>query len=97
MEVSMASGHYIYMQDLRALDQCVPQEVVPLPAALCRVQTPLVGREWQAELSHHPDREYMQYIISGITSGFELDLIILTTTATVQNETCYPLVNTRKK
>ena len=60
------------MQDLTALNQCVPQEVVHLPAAFCRVNTPLVEREWQAELSHHPDSEYVQYIMDGITTGFRI-------------------------
>ena len=54
------------------IDQCVPHAGPSPPAALLRINTPLVVREWQSQLSHHPDREYVQYIIDGISSGFRI-------------------------
>ena len=45
---------------------------VQVPAWLRRVATPLMWREWKEELVAHPDTEFRDYILNGITNGFRV-------------------------
>lgn len=39
---------------------------------LCEVHTPLDIAEWRSQLCWHPDREFCQYLIDGLTDGFRI-------------------------
>ena len=43
-----------------------------LPETCNAITTPLVHRNWAAALQEHPDREYVSYILEGISQGFKL-------------------------
>lgn len=70
-ELLDASGKYIYMTELRGLDAlrspvtCVPEEIAV-------VDTPLNLEAWKVELRDHPDKEYVQYLLDGISGGFRI-------------------------
>ena len=55
------------------LDQCrlkIREENVQ--GRLAGVVTPLKLAQWEYMLAHHPDREYVAYILSGIQEGFRV-------------------------
>ena len=43
-----------------------------IPRELQRVKTPLRAREWERSLVAHPDREFCNYSLRGITEGFRV-------------------------
>ena len=43
-----------------------------IPECLSRINTPLVVEEWEKLLSHHPDREYGDYLLRGMKEGFQI-------------------------
>ncbi len=71
LEASLAGGGYIYMDDLRALEQVVLKGAPPL-YCLGAIVTPYVVAEWERLLASHPDRDFVAYIVRGITSGFRI-------------------------
>ena len=58
------------MEDLRALDSCKPQNLPVIPAEVAVVSTPLVYSAWAQELASHPDREFVDFVLAGISQGF---------------------------
>ena len=62
------AGQYQYIEDLLALEATAtgygPQCFVPA--------TPLSSTVWQQALEGHPDRRFVNYILSGITTGFHI-------------------------
>ena len=62
------------MTDLAALNQYrpTPSSASGLPDTLTKVITPLIFPAWDAALRDHPDPEFRQFIVSGLTNGFRL-------------------------
>ena len=72
---SCASYTHRYTSQLDAiliheLDNCRPQTLAVLPTAMNHTQTPAVTETWQRELVEHPDRQFVEYIVQGLTHGF---------------------------
>ncbi len=69
IEASLAGGRYLYMDDLRALEQVSAHGGPPLA-----IVTPYVLTEWDRLLAAHPDRDFVayKYIVRGIRSGFQI-------------------------
>ena len=64
---------YQYMEDLLALDRCCPHfEKEPAQEKLEGVCSPLVVDHWEVMLSHHPNRNFVEYLLSGIKEGFRI-------------------------
>ena len=64
---------YEYTRDLVALDRCQSPEVDRVAKELYSgVATPLRVDEWATLLEAHPDRQFVQYILSGIANGFRI-------------------------
>ena len=60
------------MQDLQVLARRTPAAPQPLPRPLTMVNTPLRVEAWQSQLRLHPDPDFKQYIVGGITHGFRI-------------------------
>ena len=61
---------YQYTEDLLALDCCQPQSgKEPVQEKLEGIYSPLFVEEM---LAHHPDRCFMEYLLSGIKEGFHI-------------------------
>ena len=55
------------------MDQCRPSVGEKnFQDKLAGVFTPLKLAQWEHMLAHHPDREYVGYILSGIQEGFRV-------------------------
>ena len=64
---------YQYTEDLLALDHCRPQPgKEPVQERLRGVCSPLVADHWEEMLAHHPDRRFVEYLMSGIKEGFRI-------------------------
>ena len=68
---------YKYRSHLFALDSCTPLgiELSGNQSSGCQwdmITTPLVLSEWERQLSSHPDKGFVDYIIKGIEQGFRL-------------------------
>ena len=72
--MSVFRNKYIYMPELQQLDCNTPDEGQQgsLPPEATVVNTPLQVEAWSAALRHHPDREYVSYLIQGIRHGFRI-------------------------
>ena len=68
--VYTGEGLYPYVHHLLEFERRVGDAQVP--AWLRRVATPLMWREWKEELVAHPDTEFRDYILNGITNGFRV-------------------------
>lgn len=65
--------NYQYTEDLLYLANCIlPAGKKSVQNELCKITTPLRLAHWESMLSSHPDREYADYIISGIRDGFRV-------------------------
>ena len=67
-----STAGYLYTPHLVALDQCKPEYSQDLPDVMRHIQTPLVWESWKAALSEHPNRNYTEYLLSGIKNGFRI-------------------------
>ena len=67
--MGMATEHYRYLADLQYLDSCVP---ATKPFSWPRGPSPVVVEAFELYLRSHPDRQLMQYILQGLTSGFRI-------------------------
>ena len=66
-------GEYAYTRDLLRLDsRRASTTLAEIPMELQRVQTPLRVREWERSLVAHPDKEFCNYLVRGITEGFRV-------------------------
>ena len=66
------NGSYVYLNHLLGFDSCKP---VTDPSSLVissEVHSPLLASVWAQELSSHPDKAFVEYIIQGITNGFRI-------------------------
>ena len=63
---------YPYLQKLLALDVCRPSYGIRLPNVLAAINTPLIWQAWAQALQPHPDKDFADYIISGIRGGFRV-------------------------
>ena len=66
---------YPYTGHLKELERRKPGKKArakALPAKWKRVCTPLVPQEWEELLQHHPDREYVGYLVKGLKQGFHV-------------------------
>ena len=62
------NGNYLYTQDLLALDSHRPLRDSSTSGA--QYDSPLVWERWAQLLEHHPDRRFVEYILTGIRQGF---------------------------
>ena len=62
------------MPELRQLERNTPDvgRQGSLPPEARVVNTPLQPEAWSAALRHHPDREYVSYLVQGIQHGFRI-------------------------
>ena len=63
-------GSYCYTEDLLALSS--HQEAAGGSSLYANSHSPLVLESWRKLLTHHPDRMYVNYILSGIAEGFQI-------------------------
>ena len=63
---------YQFRLDLLALANCKQQHPPPLPPFLTSITTPLNIAAWARELENHPDKEFAQYLLQGISQGFRI-------------------------
>ena len=64
---------YVYTRDLLRLEsRQAPGTLAEILRELQRVRTPLRVREWERSLVAHPDREFCNYLLRGISEGFRV-------------------------
>ena len=73
-EAALSEGKYIYMEDLLALEQGSLRCRGPIPDTFKTICTPYVGTEWAKLLASHPDRDFVEYILRGISEGFRVGM-----------------------
>ena len=61
---------YIYTSNLLNLQSCVNPAPIALPSELTKITSPLIPQAWTYFLQFHPDQDYTQYLLAGITHGF---------------------------
>ena len=66
-------GRYLFTTDLRALDSCRPLTSDNMSSQeRLKYLSPLQIETWSQELATHPDKDYVPYIIEGISKGFRI-------------------------
>ena len=66
-------GRYKYLEHLKVLDkQNHASSRTMDPQIYILDESPLNAEAWQKRLSHHPDRDFVDYIVNGIQKGFRL-------------------------
>ena len=68
---NILGGCYIYTNDLLALEAATPFKV-SLPSDCCLINSPLKANVWERMLSTHPDKQYANFIVGGVSSGFRI-------------------------
>ena len=64
---------YPYTEDLIKLDSCRPKSRKgSVDERLSGIFTPLDLQRWESMLENHPDRRYVNFILSGIKDGFRV-------------------------
>ena len=63
---------YQYTADLLALDGCTALRPRHLPPLMASIVIPLPWQEWQMSLTTHPDRDFMNLVVTGIKEGFHV-------------------------
>ena len=63
---------YPYTKQLLALEACRPLVRVELPPEMQHISTPLKINAWERGLRNHPDKQFTEYLIQGITQGFRI-------------------------
>ena len=64
-------GRYVYTQDLRAIQSCSHHETFRVPRGIVsRLSDALLT--WMAMVSSHPDGDFRNYIITGLTEDFRI-------------------------
>ena len=61
-----------YTPDLLKLESCTPLHATKIPVALAKINTPLRFPAWERALASHPDRDFVEYILTGIRCGFRI-------------------------
>ena len=62
----------MFRDKLQALLVCRPTHKVHLSLELGEITTPLKVHVLEQELQNHPDKQYVNYILTGIKHGFRL-------------------------
>ena len=65
---NIVAGKYRYMSDLQALEATASGSG---PNCFCP-STPLVQQAWRHALEQHPDRDFVQYLLTGMQCGFHV-------------------------
>lgn len=72
---------YQYMKKLALLDGCRPVTAIVIPEELRlllgEIRTPLEVAEWERALCSHPDREFVTYLLKGMSQGFRIGIVSL--------------------
>ena len=68
---SLSHG-YMCLSQLQALDSCRPSQQLSLPNELYVITTPLRVSAWEEALGKHPDRQFVEYVVSGLKNGFRI-------------------------
>ena len=68
----VCSSQYWYTKDLLTLDSCRSTSDNPPPYHNTEVLCPVAQERWHQELSSHPDKAYMDYILQGWKHGFRI-------------------------
>ena len=63
---------YVYLDHLLAFGICRPVEDLPWLVISPEIHLSLHASGWVAELSDHPDKAYVEYILQGISNGFRI-------------------------
>ena len=63
---------YVYLDHLLAFDICRPVEDLSWLVISPEIHSPLQASVWATELSDHPDKAYVIYILQGISNGFRI-------------------------
>ena len=63
---------YPYTSDLMHLQSCINPSPIALPNEFTKITTPLNAKAWSHFLQFHPDQDYAQYLLTGITQGFRV-------------------------
>ena len=71
-ELTNKDGTYTYTQDLLALEEKRPSIPPLLPLIGNSITSPLIVHNWSSALENHPDREFVHYILQGLTHGFHI-------------------------
>ena len=61
---------YVYLDHVLPFGICRPVEDLPWLVISPEIHSPLQASVWAAELSDHPDKAYIEYILQGISNGF---------------------------
>ena len=63
---------YVYLDHFLAFDICRPVEDLPWLVISPEIHLSLHASVWAAELSDHPDKAYVEYILQGMSNGFRI-------------------------
>ena len=73
MSGMLLAGKYVYMEDLQTLANRIPlSSTTSPPKDWYTINTPLKIDEWRRQLREHPDPDFVEYILRGITEGFRI-------------------------
>ena len=67
-----SADSYLYTEDLLHLNEVSKGTTCQVPSQLQGINTPLNAEAWQRCLGNHPDLAYVDYILTGIRSGFRV-------------------------
>ena len=74
-EGNLRRGHYIYSDDIQALERCVPMKTsTPSMSMLETIVSPLSDalEAWAMAMAEHPDSQFKNYIVEGLRRGFRI-------------------------
>ena len=60
------------MKQLHKLDACRPNNSLELPALLKHIETPVNLATWERAMLSHPDRQFTNFILKGLSEGFRV-------------------------
>ena len=69
---SRLTGKYQHTADLLVLHGCRAPRPRHLPPLMESIVTPLLWREWQMSLMTHPDRDFVNLVVTSIKEGFRV-------------------------
>ena len=73
VELDQGRWSYAYTRDLLKLEsRRAVMSLAEIPVELQQIQTPLQVREWERSLCAHPDREFCDFLLRGMTNGFRV-------------------------
>lgn len=52
--------------------RATPKVNICIPASAQPIVMPVLHHRWKEELQHHPDKELVSYVITGLTYGFHI-------------------------